>query len=506
MASVLDNGCSLKLSSWNSSMGGAGATPCNQSIVKLAPYSPEATAAFATAITLMIVFTIVGNIMVIIAVLTSRSLRGPQNLFLVSLAAADILVATLIIPFSLANELLGYWYFKSLWCEIYLALDVLFCSSSIVHLCAISLDRYLSISRVTYGRQRTPKRIKAAIVVVWLISAIISFPPLLSLNKSKGGNPENDRGPQCQLNDERWYILYSTIGSFFAPCLIMILVYIKIYQIAKQRSRCPPGEPRKDGAGCATPSQPPRHVQANGNDEASNDRPPTLAITPSPAPDAQPSHNPTSNNLLQPPSLSPAVTPVTTSAETSTTPSLPQSTKQEGKKGKQQGKKKADNNNGDSSSTESDTEHSHGGGRGSSSMPASPAGGGIHSPASVKRFRDMIATSKGARLVPGRKSKPETNPGAARRKAMVNREKRFTFVLAVVIGVFVVCWFPFFFSYSLKAVCPDTCSIPEPLFTFFFWIGYCNSSLNPVIYTVFNKEFRNAFKKILCGGTKGTFF
>uniref|UniRef100_H3DD42 Alpha-2B adrenergic receptor n=1 Tax=Tetraodon nigroviridis TaxID=99883 RepID=H3DD42_TETNG len=436
---------------------------------KAAPYSPEATAAFATAITLMVVFTIVGNIMVIIAVLTSRSLRGPQNLFLVSLAAADILVATLIIPFSLANELLGYWYFKSLWCEIYLALDVLFCTSSIVHLCAISLDRYLSISRVTYGRQRTPKRIKAAIVVVWLISAIISFPPLLSLNKSEAEDQENERGPQCQLNDERWYILYSTIGSFFAPCLIMILVYVKIYQIAKQRSRRPPGEPRKEGAGCATPKQPARHRQANGKDDdstppssnkSSNARPPTLAITPSPTPgESEPPHNPSSNNLLQPPSSSPAVSPNAASLESPTPTAVP------APKAKEEGKK--------------------------AGIPC--------------RGRGPLAGLGEAVSGHDRQFKG-SSAGARKRKAMVNREKRFTFVLAVVIGVFVVCWFPFFFSYSLKAVCPDTCAIPDPLFTFFFWIGYCNSCLNPVIYTVFNKDFRKAFKKILCGGTKGTFF
>ncbi|XP_060927535.1 alpha-2B adrenergic receptor [Limanda limanda] len=527
MASLVDSSCSMELRSWNSSAISSGASvPCNQSTLRNPPYSPEATAVFATAITCMVLFTIVGNIMVIIAVLTSRALRGPQNLFLVSLAAADILVATLIIPFSLANELLGYWYFKSLWCEIYLALDVLFCTSSIVHLCAISLDRYLSISRVTYGRQRTPRRIKAAIVVVWLISAIISFPPLLSLNKSEPGEGEADRGPQCQLNNERWYILYSTIGSFFAPCVIMILVYVRIYQIAKQRTRCPPGEPRKDGAGSATPSHPQRHAQANGkNDEestppssnkASNARPPTLAISPVSTQGESPtSQDPTPNNLLQPPPPSTAMTPVTSSLDTSphgpsppspVPQSAPAKTKEKKKKGKLWGGKKAENNNGDSSSTDSDMEHSHGGGRGSPSMPGSPAGGGIHSPASVKRYRDMIATSKGARLVPGRKSKTDNNPGAARRKAMVNREKRFTFVLAVVIGVFVVCWFPFFFSYSLTAVCPDTCTIPDPLFVFFFWIGYCNSCLNPVIYTIFNKEFRQAFKKILCSGTKGTFF
>ncbi|XP_076005584.1 alpha-2B adrenergic receptor [Genypterus blacodes] len=533
MASAGDSGCSMELSGWNSSVSVGASVPCNQSVSKLAPYSPEATAAFATAITLMVLFTIVGNILVIIAVLTSRSLRGPQNLFLVSLAAADILVATLIIPFSLANELLGYWYFKSLWCEIYLALDVLFCTSSIVHLCAISLDRYLSISRVTYGSQRTPKRIKAVLVVVWLISAIISFPPLLSLNKNKGGELGSERGPQCQLNDERWYILYSTIGSFFAPCVIMILVYIRIYQIAKQRTRCPPGEPRKDGPGCATPGQLPRHVQANGkkdedniapsSNKTSNVRPPTLAITPSPSTrDCESPQNQTPNNLLHPPPPSPASLPVSASPDTSAHGPLSPGTvppsdharakaeKKRTKKQKQQQKQskrhKADNNNGDSSSTESDMEQSHGGGGGSASMPGSPAGGGVQSPASAKRYRDMIATAKGARLGPRRKSNPDSNPGAARRKAMINREKRFTFVLAVVIGVFVVCWFPFFFSYSLQAVCPETCAIPDPLFKFFFWIGYCNSSLNPVIYTIFNKDFRKAFKKILCRHTKGTFF
>ncbi|NXT49759.1 ADA2B protein, partial [Pluvianellus socialis] len=98
---------------------------------------------------------------------------------LVSLAAADILVATLVIPFSLANELLGYWYFEATWCEIYLALDVLFCTSSIVHLCAISLDRYWSVSRaVAYGAKRTPRRVKCGIGVVWTIAALISLPPL----------------------------------------------------------------------------------------------------------------------------------------------------------------------------------------------------------------------------------------------------------------------------------------------------------------------------------------
>lgn len=192
------------------------------------PHTEAATALIILVVTVIISVTIVGNVLVIVAVLTSRALRAPQNLFLVSLASADILVATLVIPFSLVNEVMGYWYFGSTWCAFYLALDVLFCTSSIVHLCAISLDRYWSVTKaVSYNLKRTPKRIKSMIAVVWIISAIISFPPLLMTKHDER---------ECLLNDETWYILSSCLVSFFAPGLIMILVYCKIYKVAKQRS------------------------------------------------------------------------------------------------------------------------------------------------------------------------------------------------------------------------------------------------------------------------------
>uniref|UniRef100_A0A4W5NRW6 Alpha-2B adrenergic receptor n=1 Tax=Hucho hucho TaxID=62062 RepID=A0A4W5NRW6_9TELE len=406
----------------------SGPTPCNQTVLRTPPYSPEATALFAIAITLMMILTIVGNILVIIAVLTSRSLRGPQNLFLVSLAAADILVATLIIPFSLANELQGYWAFRSLWCEIYLALDVLFCTSSIAHLCAISLDRYLSISRpVSYCAQRTPARIKAAIVVVWLLSAAISFPPLLSLDKSEGGVEV------CELNNERWYILYSTIGSFFAPCLIMIGVYIRIYQI--------PSLPTP----VLTSPKPPS---------------PTIALSPTlPLADSQPEET--------------------------------------HRQGERQEERQRNTTNDDRNGTVKNNGGSKSGGAGLRIQPLSSL--------TSHKFKKTVATPTSTELASDRPGKTQATP-MSRRKAMVNREKRFTFVLAVVIGVFVICWFPFFFSYSLQAICPETCSLPDPLFKFFFWIGYCNSCLNPVIYTIFNQDFRKAFKKILCRDTKGTNF
>lgn len=62
-------------------------------------------------VTVIILGTLVGNVLVVVAVFTSRALKAPQNLFLVSLASADILVATLVIPFSLANEVRKPFFF-----------------------------------------------------------------------------------------------------------------------------------------------------------------------------------------------------------------------------------------------------------------------------------------------------------------------------------------------------------------------------------------------------------
>lgn len=70
----------------------------------LPPHSQAASVLIVLVVSVIILGTVVGNVLVVVAVFTSRALRAPQNLFLVSLASADILVATLVIPFSLANE------------------------------------------------------------------------------------------------------------------------------------------------------------------------------------------------------------------------------------------------------------------------------------------------------------------------------------------------------------------------------------------------------------------
>ncbi|KAJ8670259.1 hypothetical protein QAD02_001518, partial [Eretmocerus hayati] len=93
------------------------------------------------------VMVVVGNLLVIAAVYNSIKLRNVTNMFIVSLAVADLMVGVAVLPFSATWEVFKVWIFGDLWCSIWLAVDVWMCTASILNLCAISLDRYLAVTR-----------------------------------------------------------------------------------------------------------------------------------------------------------------------------------------------------------------------------------------------------------------------------------------------------------------------------------------------------------------------
>lgn len=160
-------------------------------------YTTVEVATITTVITAAMMMVVVGNMLVIVAIATEKSLKSINNWFIASLAVADLLLGLLIMPFSLANLLMGYWVFGDLWCELHAAIDVLLSTASINNICLISLDRYWSITRaVDYLKKRTPRRAVAMIVFVWVFSGLVSIPPLLGWKQVR----PPDLFPKCTVS------------------------------------------------------------------------------------------------------------------------------------------------------------------------------------------------------------------------------------------------------------------------------------------------------------------
>ncbi|CAM4657136.1 unnamed protein product [Lepidochelys olivacea] len=84
-----------------------------------------------------------------------------------------------------------------------------------------------------------------------------------------------------------------------------------------------------------------------------------------------------------------------------------------------------------------------------------------------------------------------------RKRISAARERKATKTLGIILGAFIFCWLPFFVVTLVLPICQDACWFHPILLDFFTWLGYLNSLINPVIYTAFNEEFKQAFQKLI---------
>ncbi|PAV79607.1 hypothetical protein WR25_27181 [Diploscapter pachys] len=90
---------------------------------------------------------------------------------------------------------------------------------------------------MVYVRYCNRRRIYYAIVVVWLISGAIGAAPL-GFGFGSKVFPDNDTGlPVCEMRLPLWYAICSSMGSFFVPAAVMVLLYTKLYLYARKHVR-----------------------------------------------------------------------------------------------------------------------------------------------------------------------------------------------------------------------------------------------------------------------------
>ncbi|XP_039969732.1 dopamine receptor 1 isoform X2 [Bactrocera neohumeralis] len=320
----------------------------------------EADTIVGIFLSVLIFLSVAGNILVCLAIYTERSLRRIGNLFLASLAIADLFVASLVMTFAGVNDLLGYWIFGAQFCDTWVAFDVMCSTASILNLCAISMDRYIHIKDpLRYGRWVTRRVAVITIAAIWLLAGFVSFVPIsLGLHRPEQPLIVEDNGkryPTCALDLTPTYAVVSSCISFYFPCLVMIGIYCRLYCYAQ------------------------KHVKS--------------------------------------------IKAVTRPGEV----------------------------------------------------------------AEKQRYKSIRRNKNQPKKFKVRNLHHSSPYHVSDHKAAVT--------VGVIMGVFLICWVPFFCVNIVAAFC-KTC-IGGQTFKILSWLGYSNSAFNPIIYSIFNKEFRDAFKRIL---------
>nr|XP_015196686.1 PREDICTED: D(3) dopamine receptor isoform X4 [Lepisosteus oculatus] len=328
---------------------------------------------YAMFYSLLILAIIFGNVLVCLAVLRERGLQTTTNYLVVSLAVADLLVASLVMPWVVYLEVVGGdWMFSRMYCNIFVTLDVMMCTASILNLCAISIDRIYIFLR---------KRRKR-----------IAF-------RKASGNTKSEGYPQSA---ETCLHTEGAKESLSREKVDLSPIKIKVESA---------GAPARGGDPLLLSSCLRRKRQKTA---------------------------PSENKLLPPPDLHNYC-------------SISQAS---------------------FARTENEPE----------------AGEELEGAGGPKRASEV-------KNLPNGETRITLRP-APRRRNMQLRERKATQMLAIVLGVFLVCWLPFFVTHILNTHC-KSCYVPPEVYSATTWLGYVNSALNPVIYTTFNIEFRRAFIKIL---------
>ncbi|EUB64333.1 5-hydroxytryptamine receptor [Echinococcus granulosus] len=469
-------------------------------------YQNEYTILMLLVIACLILCTVFGNGLVVAALFLERSLQRFSNYLTVSLAVADLMLAALVMPISALDAVSTRWFMGLSICDFWIVMDVLCCTASILHLVDIAIDRYWAVTHADYSRRNNKKIIFGMIFFTWFAAITISLPSRFTITESSNLIAQVLKHRSCVINNDRVYTVFSTVGSFFLPMTFLLFIYIKIYASARKRIR------RNKFKWLECPSSATTTMKTCESTITLTEAATISGVPPSPVKPLVKGTTGLFNHarLFNPtiwvdngndiddvvydcghsPSSSPHPNDVP-AIQSSFIPQTPLPTPHRA----------------------FDLQHL-------SSSPPSPlrtpspkANGCInfnHLPCERKRKYAFDINISCALMSVKRShlnkdfSVAAVETVVARRERLEHRrERRAAPTLAILTACFLLCWIPFSVNALVQPFCGKVFVLPTAGGRFFLWLGYLNSPLNPIIYTVFSPDYRKAFVKILTCGNNG---
>ncbi|XP_032369993.1 adenosine receptor A1 [Etheostoma spectabile] len=182
--------------------------------------------------------SVVGNVLVVLAVCVNRALRNTTFCFIVSLAVADIAVGVLVIPLAIIISLGFNTQFYT--CLFLSCLLLIITQSSILSLLAIAIDRYLRVKIPTrYNTIVTQRRAYVAVFLCWILSFLTGLVPMIGWNnRNVQGNLSGSSDIVCEFTAVMrmdYMVYFNFFGWVVVPLSIMIALYGEIFRVIRRR-------------------------------------------------------------------------------------------------------------------------------------------------------------------------------------------------------------------------------------------------------------------------------
>ncbi|XP_052761676.1 muscarinic acetylcholine receptor M5-like [Mya arenaria] len=183
---------------------------------------------------IVVLITIFGNVLVLLAVRMQKNLRTTFNYYIVNLAITDLAVAVSAMSFKATQAFYGtYWPFGEFLCAVWIFFDYGMTFVSVFTLILISLDRFWSVTWSQHYRQHHSKRLCLfSIWFVWLFMLVLWVPAWLT------DRLRHSKADQCYwnpaLNFE--FVFIVAIVGHHLPFVVMIFCFTRVYLFMKKRA------------------------------------------------------------------------------------------------------------------------------------------------------------------------------------------------------------------------------------------------------------------------------